>query len=213
MIESSATVVEVPVSAPPERIWPALTVPDEIREWFGWEYDGLIDEIHYIFVAHAEPFPPDRLAMADGSELRVVPDGDGALLRAVLPAPADVDGAAERDAIAEGWRTFFEQLRFLLERRPGGRRRTLHLTDTATGGQLLAVLDAAGAAEQWHASRHQRIVVDSEGRLLAALAEAPLDSDTASPVSLTVSGYGLDDATLAGLREEWTARWRPLSGV
>ncbi|MGN9774385.1 SRPBCC family protein [Micromonospora sp. H33] len=211
MTDSDGTVVETIVQAPPERVWSALTVPEEIRQWFGWEYDGLDEEIRFIFVDHAEPAPPDRIAMADGSELRLVPDGDGTRLRAVLPAPADAAAAAEHRAVAEGWRTFFAQLRFLLERRPAGDRRTVYLTGTGTGRDLLVALGTAGSTDEWDAGPHQRIVVDPDGRLLAVTAERPLEDPEPGTVSLTVSAFGIDDAEAAHLERVWAARWAPLA--
>ena len=57
--------VEVTVDAPRDEVWRALTEPEQIRHWFGWEYDGLDDEIEFIFVEHAKLHPPDRIEMSD----------------------------------------------------------------------------------------------------------------------------------------------------
>ena len=57
--------VEVSVDAPRDVVWRALTVPEQIRHWFGWDYDGLEGEIDLIFVQHATLHPPDRIAMSD----------------------------------------------------------------------------------------------------------------------------------------------------
>ncbi|MEU4772170.1 SRPBCC domain-containing protein [Micromonospora sp. NPDC023644] len=210
MPEAHTILVETAVAAPADRIWRALTEPEQVRQWFGWDHEGLADEIRFIFVDHAEPAPPDRIALAAGQELQLVGEGDRTLLRVAVPATADVAGW---DAITEGWRAFFEQLRFLLERAPAGPRHTVHLTGTATGAQALAVLDAAGPTQRWHDSPRQRIVVDAEGRLLAVAAGAPLGDGAASPVSLTVSAYGLDEAGLDRLRRVWSARWQAAVGV
>ena len=59
--------VEVTVDAPRDVVWRELTEPEQIRHWFGWEYDGLEDEIQLIFVEHATLRPPDRIELsADG---------------------------------------------------------------------------------------------------------------------------------------------------
>ena len=42
--------VEVSVDAPRDVVWRTLTEPEQIRHWFGWDYDGLDDEIELIFV-------------------------------------------------------------------------------------------------------------------------------------------------------------------
>ena len=41
--------VEVTVDAPRDEVWRALTEPEQIKHWFGWQYDGLDDEITWIF--------------------------------------------------------------------------------------------------------------------------------------------------------------------
>ena len=58
--------VEVEVDAPRDVVWRELTEPERIRHWFGWEYDGLDDEIKFIFVDHAKPVPPDRIELVRG---------------------------------------------------------------------------------------------------------------------------------------------------
>lgn len=200
--------VEVTVDAPRETVWAALTEPARIRQWFGWEYDGLAEEIQHIFVTHADPFPPDRIALEVGQEIQVAAEGGRTVLRAISPGALDGELAGTYDPLEEGWRSFFEQLRYLLERRPGTPRRTLRLTGTATGEQLLAVLDGAGAKEEWHAGTHQRMVVDTDGRLLVAAAEVPLTDPESGPISLVVNAYGVDDAELQRLAGEWSRRWR-----
>lgn len=209
MTEPKPFRVEVAVPADQETVWSALTEPELIRQWFGWDDEGLSEEIRHIFVDHAEPYPPDRIGLEAGQELQVEADGEQrTLVRAVMPGALDGELADVYDGLEEGWRTFFEQLRYLLERRPAGERRTVRLTGRATGKQLLAVLDEAGPTQEWHDSRYQRIVVDAEGRLLAAAAQSPLVDEAAGPVSLVVSAYGLDEAGLDRLRAEWTGRWR-----
>ena len=46
--------VEVTVPAPADAVWAALRDPEKIKDWFGWDTDGLKDEIDFIFVTHAE---------------------------------------------------------------------------------------------------------------------------------------------------------------
>ena len=46
--------VEVTVPAPADTVWAALRDPQQIKQWFGWDADGLADEIDFIFVTHAE---------------------------------------------------------------------------------------------------------------------------------------------------------------
>ena len=53
MTEQKPFRVEVVVDAPREAVWRALTEPERLARWFGWDYDGLEGEIKYIFVDHA----------------------------------------------------------------------------------------------------------------------------------------------------------------
>ena len=205
--------IETLINAPLETVWRALTEPDRARDWFGWDHDGLEAEIRYILVDHAELFPPERIGLAVGQEIQLVADGDHrTVVRAVLPGSLD-DAEWEDlyDAIEEGWRTFLEQLRFLLERQPGGGRRTVYLSGSATGKEVLAAVEALGGTEVWHESRYQKMIVAPDGGLVGVGAQQPLDAAEAGPVSVTVGSYGLDDAGFDELRERWAERWRTVA--
>ena len=41
---------DVRINAPIEVVWAAMTVPDQIQQWFGWDYEGLETEVQQIFV-------------------------------------------------------------------------------------------------------------------------------------------------------------------
>ncbi|MEH1014162.1 SRPBCC domain-containing protein [Micromonospora sp. CPCC 206060] len=210
MTEPKPYRVEVAIDAPRETVWRALTEPDELRQWFGWDHEGIDAEIRYIFADHAELFPPDRIALEDGQEIQVDPtDGGGTMVRARQPGALDDPRWADvHDGMEEGWRSFFEQLRYLLEGRPSDRRRTVYLTGTVTGPELVGLVTSAGVREDRYAGRYQVVVVDPQGRLVVAAADRPLDAGEASSASITVSGYGLDDVTFAELRTQWLARWQ-----
>ena len=45
--------VELTIAAPADAVWEAMRDPAKIYNWFGWDADGLKDEIEYIFVTHA----------------------------------------------------------------------------------------------------------------------------------------------------------------
>jgi hypothetical protein len=206
--------VEVNIDAPADTVWQALTEPGLIRNWFGWEYGGLEEEIAYLFSEHADPQPPDRVVLPGGQEIGLV--AARATHTTVRIATTEVLPAGEGeapdcfDAVEEDWRIFLQQLRFLLERHTrAGRRRTLRLMGRASGPDLVAALEPSTAKEVWHESRFTHLVVDRDEHLLAALAERPLTEAASGtgPVSLTVTAFGLDDEGFAELRERWTERW------
>ena len=198
--------VEVALRAGRDEAWEALTQPPVLRQWFGWDYDGLDDEIRQIFVTEAILVAPEQMSWADGSYLMVSGDDDASVVRAVRegPPPADPD---EYDAIEEGWRAFLTQLRFYLERRPAGRRRTVYLTGETTPRQAMGTVDADwqgfGSRTAW--------TVDAEGHLVVVGCRVPLDQPVAAHTELTVSTYGLDDAAFEACRDDWVKRWAPLA--
>src|SRR5947208_13048551 len=113
--------VEVSVDAGRDEVWDAVTQLDVLRQWFGWDYDGLDAEIRQIFVDQATLLAPERMGWADGSYLEVVGDDDSSRVRAAREGAPSGDRDAY-DAIAEGWRAFLIQLRFWLEQRRRWRR-------------------------------------------------------------------------------------------
>jgi hypothetical protein len=199
--------IEVSVLAGHELVWEAVTQPAVLRQWFGWDYDGLDTEIQHIFVDEATLWAPERMGWADGSFLEVQGDDDTSVVRAAREGgpPANTD---EYDAIEEGWRAFLVQLQFLLELRPRGRRRTLYLTGETTGRQALSLVDGewrrSGSRVAW--------TVDPDGFLVVVAGRMPLDSPDAAAMHVVVSTYGLDDATFDGVRAKWAQRWVAVAG-
>jgi hypothetical protein len=200
--------VEVSLPAGRDEVWDALTQPPVLRQWFGWDYDGLDAEIRQIFVDEATLWAPERMGWADGSYLEVNGDDDGCTVRAVRegPVPADPD---RYDAIEEGWRAFLSQLSFYFRERPVGLRRTLYLAGETTGRQVLALVDG----EWTRVGRRTAWTVDPAGRLVVASGHLPLEVHEAGRVHVTVSTYGLDDDAFDKVREEWTRRWAPTADV
>lgn len=198
--------VEVALDAGRDEVWDAVTQPPVLRQWFGWDYDGLDAEIKQIFVDEATLVSPERMGWADGSYLEVAGGDDRCTARAVRegPAPEDPD---TYDAIEEGWRAFLCQLRFYLRERPTGVRRTLLLTGETTARQALALVDGewtrAGSRLAW--------TVEPAGHLVVVACHLPLSERSASHTEVTVSAYGLDDRAFAAMRDEWVGRWTPIA--
>lgn len=204
------TDVRVRVAAPREAVWRALSEPGEIRRWFGWDADGLAEEIRQIFVDGAAPHPPDRIALGAGHAIELADDGGRTAVRAVVPGAA---GADAYDDIREGWRSFLQQLRHHLERHPGEERRTLFLDGTASPPAALHALQERLGGREWHSARFGHgIATDDLGGALAVLqARGALDCQGPVRVTVTLTTHGLDDAAFAAVREEWEAWWALLT--
>ena len=116
---SDPVIVEVVIEAPVETVWRAMRDPAEIRHWFGWDYEGLEEEIQVIFFQDSTA--DDDAHVLDGGAEGVIAleaRGDQTVVRVTRAAPAGSwDGVY--DEVNEGWLTFFQQLRFYVERNPG----------------------------------------------------------------------------------------------
>lgn len=196
--------LEVAVTADRDRVWAAVTQPAVLRQWFGWDYDGLDAEIRHIFVNEATFRAPEQMGWADGSYLEVTGDDDGATVRVVRDGPPSGD-RDRYDAIEEGWRSFLIQLRFLLEERPEGARRTLYLTGTTTGREALALAGGKGTP----AGKRVAWLVDADGHLVVIAGREHLGSPQPGRMEVIVSTYGLDDAAFDVVRKRWAERWAP----
>jgi uncharacterized protein YndB with AHSA1/START domain len=198
--------VEFPIRAGRDAVWAAVTQPPLLREWFGWDYDGLDAEIQHIFVNEATLTAPERLSWADGSYLEVSGDDDRCVVRAVREGPPP-DYPDAFDAIEEGWKSFLIQLHHLIEQRPAGKRRTLYLTGETTGRQVLELVDGdwqrVGSRVAW--------AVDADGRLVVASGNIPLDEPAAAGMQIVVSTFGLDDEAFITCRDDWAKRWAPVA--
>jgi hypothetical protein len=183
--------VEVGVDAPRDVVWRALTEPQQIRHWFGWEYEGLDEEIDHIFVKDATLYPPHRIDLGE-NDIELVELGPNRTLIRVTK-PGDVDAAEWQDVygdVEEGWITFFNQLRHRLERHPDSTRRMIVRTTT-----LPALPELPG--EAWHSSRHQR-GAEADGALVVVFRKP--DSGDAM---LLVTTYDLDDDAFAAAERQW----------
>jgi hypothetical protein len=198
--------VEITVDAARDEVWDAVTYPPSLRQWFGWDYDGLDAEIQHIFVAEAVQPAPGRMRWADGSYLEVVGDEARTTVRAVREGPAPRDPEAY-DAIEEGWRAFLIQLRFWLARRPKGARRTIYLTGGSTGRQALALVDG-----DWtHEGPRTAWTTDADGSLIVVASQGRLPDPRPSRKEITVSTYGLEKGAFEACRESWAERWTPIA--
>ncbi|AGZ39510.1 activator of Hsp90 ATPase 1 family protein [Actinoplanes friuliensis] len=198
--------VEQPVAAGRDEVWDAVTQPPVLRQWFGWDHDGLDHEIQQIFVDEATLTSPERMGWPDSSFLEVTGDDDRSTVRAVRIGDPAADPVAF-DAMEEGWRVFLAQLRFLLEERPEGLRRTVHLTGSARGRGVLALADG----EALPLGTRTAQVMTADGQLVLVSGHEPLDSPEAGRIEVVVSTFGLGDDAFAEVRDDWTQRWAALA--
>jgi uncharacterized protein YndB with AHSA1/START domain len=200
----------VVVQAPADAVWRALTDPQEIRRWFGWDYEGLDAEIRFIFVDHATAHGQERLQGDNGQAIEVEPDGPRTVVRVVYPGPlGDSSWDDLYDEVLQGWRTFLQQLRFYLEGHAGQDRRTVFLAGQVVPAEAFAALEAAAPGTTWDLARHQRSVAVDRwgGGLVSLVTSRPRDSGQPAAGQLTITTYGLDDASFEQVEAEWTAWW------
>jgi hypothetical protein len=223
--EAHRVVVETAIAAPFEAVWRALRDPAEIRRWHGWEFDGLDEEIDLIYVAGARASEDDGIIDFPevGTRFAVEPRQNETLVTVTNAEPAD-----GFDEIAEGWITFFGQLRFALERHPGEERRTLHLHGAAGPGQGpltasrlgLDAADSAAPGERWagtaawgealagevlHRSAHQvGVSVEPWDDAMLVLQATPAEvQPPRGGGRAIVSAYAVDERRLDGIRERF----------
>ena len=202
--------IEVTVSAPVDVVWRSLREPAELRRWHGWHYDALDEEIDEIFRRKArEGERPYTLQMEPGDVFELQGTTDGTVVRIIRSVPdPGTDWANYFPDITEGWISFLQQLRFMLERHPGQERRTLYLETgrTEIPPDPLAATSPAAGGERWFSSDNQRgLVVEGLGPGLAIIGVKPADGDAAMVI---VTTYGQDDAAFASTRETWTNWWQ-----
>ena len=222
--------VEVTVPAPADAVWAALRDPQKIKDWFGWETDGLKDEIDFIFITHASADEERRIVSFVGVNDRYEVEATGdatSLVRVVRSAPAG-EWSDVFDGMIEGWISFTWQLAFAFARHPGQTRRTLFFSGPPREDQLARSLlgldaapaagepwsmplgpDAAASGQVWFTARHQiGVTVDAWGDgLLVVVDQPPSAKRPRGTTMLTLTTYGLDDAELSGLQTRWQAWW------
>ena len=222
--------VEVTVPAPADAVWAALRDPQKIKDWFGWETDGLKDEIDFIFITHASADEERRIVSFVGVNDRYEVEATGdatSMVRVVRSAPAG-EWSDVFDGMIEGWISFTWQLAFAFARHPGQTRRTLFFSGPPREDQLARSLlgldaapaagepwsmplgpDAAASGQVWFTARHQiGVTVDAWGDgLLVVVDQPPSAKRPRGTTMLTLTTYGLDDAALADLQARWQAWW------
>ena len=234
MMESDRVLVEILVAAPIDTVWRALRDPEELRRWFGWEYAGLAEEVDLIFGPETVATDADHTLRFGGMPDRYTLEAHGnhTIVRLIRSAPVtDPSWTGIYDDVAEGWLTFTEQLRFMLERHHHQERRTLYLNGRAktavplpaqalgldsvmavpTGHRYTAKTTMGETLEGaiWFRSPYQLgLTVDAYGDGLIIVGTRPTTAKSPhGGGNVVITTYGLDDATFAALRDCWIAWW------
>ena len=135
MSHERRTVVAVDIPAAVATVWEHVRDPELVRRWFGWDHDGLDEEIRQIFVEDAVEIHDHT----DGVTTRSLkfPNHDRLTLTARDTEPMLTHVSVTRhghratdeigwfDEIDEGWIQFVHQLAFALREHPGENRVTL----------------------------------------------------------------------------------------
>lgn len=223
------TIVEVAIEASADRVWLAMREPMQIAQWFGWDTATLAEEIQYIFFDHSVTDEARRTITSEGftdgivDRIELHQVGAGSVVRVVrIGTPPEGGWDAVYDDVIEGWITFFQQLRFLLERHPGEKRRTIFMSGerqapeplpietlglSGRDGLTLPVGDAT--AEAWHRGRHQVGVTVpdwGDGLLVVTDKPAPNGGDYGGG-SVVLTTFGLSEADFAEIEMRWTGWW------
>lgn len=128
--ENNTPRLSLTIKASMETVWDALRQKQKLAQWFGWDYDGLeaeIDDIYFSNVREegATDTARRRLVVNGGDTFTLSAQGDITELQLVR---CPLDGTAEDNyygTITEGWISFVEQLRFMLECQPNDTRKTI----------------------------------------------------------------------------------------
>jgi hypothetical protein len=225
--------VEILVAAPIDTVRTALAEPDEVIRWFGWEYPDLLRDTKTMWQGLTVDATGRVLATeGEADRFTLEPLGDQTIVRVIRSAPAADGWRGIYDDVAEGWITFFHQLKFALERHAGEARRTLYLNGRAKAAESPNPIEALGVAPVWvvpvgetyerrvatgdtltgtvlYRTGHQLGVTVSawgDGLLIANLRPRTAKSAHGGG-ALLLTTYGMSDDAFKELRERWIAWW------
>ena len=232
--ESGPRKLSVHINADAQQVWVMLREPKRLAQWHGWELDGLDEEIKEIYFAGAVENPDHKkLTLGNGDTFIIEPVEDGvqlALERGLLD-PASEMAHWDKD-LTEGWTTFLQQLRFMLERHPntprqstyfsadsvpeGGLLQSLGLTDLPEPGDPYEATLSTGesiSGKVWFRTEAQLgLTVQSyaehgDGLLILATMPQLMDERPDGGTQVLITTYGLGAKSLAEIRETWDG-WR-----
>jgi hypothetical protein len=227
--------VEILVAAPIDVVWKALREPAEVIRWFGWQYPNLLTDTEGMW-ADTKEDAAKRTLYSDGQPDRFTVEavGNQTIVRVIRSAPAEDAGwSGIYDDVFEGWTTFFQQLKFALERHRGQDRATLFLNGRAKDAATSHPIDAMGLAPLWVVPAGERyrvqaktgdtlegtiyfrspyqlgLTVDGVGDGLLILAIRPrTEKSPHGGGTVLLTTYGMKADALAALRKRWSEWWK-----
>lgn len=215
--ENSTPQLSLTIEAPMSTVWSALRKKEKLAQWFGWNYEGLDAEINDIYFTNVreerETDTTQRsLTVNGGDTFILISQGDNTELQLVRPP---LNGTAEDtyyDTITEGWISFVEQLRFMLECKPNDMRRTivthkklekeavlkqLGISEIREGQTFEGTLEGVELSGQVRFATPQQI-----GLLISSWGPGLLIIQFSENMQL-LTLYGIDDETFRNLKEKW----------
>ena len=211
--------MEITLPAPVDTVWQAFRDPTVIRRWFGWDYEGLDDEIRVVFFDETDADEAGRTLQIGGHLFSLDDRGSETVVR------VDTGSEASYDEIDEGWLSFLQQLRFVLARHPHDTRRSVYRNGETRSSRSLPAVELLGlggvgdggpysvttavgdllSGDVWFRSLRQLgLTVDQWGDGLLLVAQSPAVPGAAS---MSLCTYGLDTAVFTDLESRWTAWW------
>ena len=206
----SDPIIEVTVAAPVEVVWAALRDPDQLRRWHGWVFEGLDEEIDFIYrqrstaddehhVLQLTGAIPD--ARGDRFELTAVEGGTRVRIVRGPPPPPDHEWAGYYDDVTQGWVIFSQQLRFAIERQPGRERRTVFVSAARPGAGPLTLPPELDGSPFFAVEGARGVEVRVLGPGLVVAGQA------AGKELLVISTYGLEQAAFTAVVDRVAAFW------
>lgn len=141
------------INAPIDTVWDALRDKEKLLQWHGWDTPGLEEEVENIYftdIKEDNVNDQKHTLVVNGGDTFTVEVDEGATTTLTL-VRASLSGDPEWDAyysnITEGWVSFIEQLRFMLEHSPKAPRKTTFTGITLDRSEVLQQLNLADEKE------------------------------------------------------------------
>jgi hypothetical protein len=151
------------IKASINSVWDAIRNKEKLLQWHGWDGATLKDEIENIYFTDVkEEIKDDRhILVVNGGDTFIVEPAEDATRLTLLRTGLSGDPAWDEhyDNITEGWVSFIEQLRFMLEYPFSAPRKTTFNTLTLNRDKVIADL---GVIEEKEGAKFSGVFQDEE---------------------------------------------------